>query len=134
MTIQETMHKATTGGYHISGSDGAETYYSGANSEFSLWTRKDNDSSFMVTMEETFLDPGFWSALGRALGYTKERSEGQLVLRSPRGDAISKKVDWAEYMMVCFIAHLAEGNTPESFFAGLHCSEAAGQQAYEAAQ
>ena len=62
MTIQEAMNKAHKGGYHIHGSDGAETYYSGANSEFSAWTRKDNASSFMVAVEETFLDPGFWSA------------------------------------------------------------------------
>ena len=128
MTIQEAMNKATKGGYHIHGSDGAETYYSGANSEFSLWTRRDNDSSFMVAMEETFLDPGFWSALGRALGYGQAQGEGQLTLSSPRGNAIYKEVDWAEYTMVRFIDHLAEGKTPESFFAGLTSPEAVGKR------
>jgi len=69
MTIKEAVNKATEGGYHINGSDGIETYYSGASSHYSAWTRKDNDSSFMVAMEETFLDPEFWQALGRALGW-----------------------------------------------------------------
>jgi len=128
MTIQEAMNKAAKGGYHINGSDGVETYYSGANSEFSLWTRKDNDSSFMVAMEGTFLDPGFWSALGRALGYGKEQCEGKLTLSSSRGNTIYKEVDWAEYMMVRFIDHLAEGKTLASFFAGLPFPAAAGKQ------
>jgi len=125
MTIQEAMSKAIKGGYRINGSDGAEIYYSGANSEFSLWTRKDNDSSFMVAMEETFLDPGFWSALGRALGYEQKRCAGKLTVSFPRGNSITKEVDWAEYTMVRFIDHLAEGKTPESFFAGLTSPEAA---------
>jgi len=128
MTIQEAMKKATQVGYRIDGSDGVETYYSGANSEFSVWTRKDNDSSFMVAMEETFLDPEFWSALGRALGTGKEQREGKLTLRSPRGNTIYKEVDWAEYTMVRFIDHLVEGKTPESFFEGLTSTEAAGKQ------
>ena len=64
MTVQEALNKATEGGYHIRGSDGMETYYEGANRDFSLWTRRDNASSFMIPMEETFLDPEFWQALG----------------------------------------------------------------------
>jgi hypothetical protein len=32
MTIEEAVNKATEGGYHINGSDGTETYYSGASS------------------------------------------------------------------------------------------------------
>jgi hypothetical protein len=69
MTIQDAVTKATAGGYHINGSDGMETDYVGANSEYSVWTRKDNDSSFIVPVAETFLDPHFWLALGRALGW-----------------------------------------------------------------
>jgi hypothetical protein len=130
---QEAMNKANKGGYHIHGSDGTETYYSGANSEFSLWTRKDNGSSFMVAVEETFLDPGFWSALGRVLGYGKGQCAGKLTLSFPRGNVLYKEVDWAEYTMVRFIDHLAEGKTPTSFFAGLTSPEAVGQQGYEMA-
>src|SRR5215510_1697798 len=69
MTIAEALKKATEGGYHINGSDGMATYYEGANSEYSVWTRKDNESSFIVPVTETFLDPNFWHALGRGLGW-----------------------------------------------------------------
>ena len=69
MTIEEAMNKAIEGGYHIYGSDGMDTEYEGASSEYSVWTRKDNESSFIVLTEKTFLDPPFWQALGRALGW-----------------------------------------------------------------
>ena len=39
--------------------------YSGANDEYSAWTRTDTESSFLVPVEETLLDPCFWQALGR---------------------------------------------------------------------
>jgi hypothetical protein len=68
--IQEAMNKAVAGGYHINGSDGMATSYIGANDEYSAWTRRDNDSSFLVPVEETFLDPRFWQALGRTLGWS----------------------------------------------------------------
>jgi hypothetical protein len=71
MTIEEVLKKATEGGYHINGSDGMATSYIGANDEYSAWTRKDNDSSFLVPTEETFLDPRFWQALGRTLGWSE---------------------------------------------------------------
>jgi hypothetical protein len=69
MTIQEAVNAAVAGGYHIHGSDGIATVYTGANREYSAWTRTDNHSSFMVPVQETFLDPAFWRALGRALGW-----------------------------------------------------------------
>src|SRR5437764_5850172 len=69
MTIQEAMDKAVEGGYHLYGSDGMDTDYEGATNDYSAWTRKDNASSFIVPTEETFLDPHFWQALGRALGW-----------------------------------------------------------------
>ena len=65
MMIQEAMNKAVDGGYHIDGSDGVETSYIGANDEYSAWTRTDTESSFLVPVEETLLDPCFWQALGR---------------------------------------------------------------------
>ncbi len=60
MTVQEALNKATEGGYHIYGSDGMDTDYEGANSEYSVWTRKDNGSSFIVPVAEALLDPTFW--------------------------------------------------------------------------
>ena len=62
MTIEEAMTLAMYGGYHIHGSDGVETSYSGASSDYAAWTRTDNQSSFLVAVEETFLDPHFWQA------------------------------------------------------------------------
>ena len=73
MTITEALHHATQGGYHIKASDGMDTVYAGANSEYSVWTRKDNDSSFIVPVADSFLDPHFWHALGCGLGGIKPR-------------------------------------------------------------
>ena len=118
MTIQEAMHKAVKGGYHIHGSDGMETSYSGANSQYSAWTRKDNESSFMVAMEETFLDPAFWQALGHALGWSEACDlfitcvHGEEECRACRG------YYWM-YQWHCFIQEMANGNTPEAFFESL---------------
>ena len=53
MTVQEALNKATEGGYHIYGSDGMDTDYEGATNDYSAWTRKDNESSFIVPTEET---------------------------------------------------------------------------------
>ena len=71
MIIAEVLKKATEGGYHINGSDGMDTDYEGATNDYSAWTRKDNESSFLVPTEETFLDPQFWQALGRALEWSE---------------------------------------------------------------
>ena len=71
MMIQEALNTAVDGGYHIYGTDGMDTYYEGANSNYSVWTRKDNESSFMVLTQETFLDAKFWQALGRVLGWSE---------------------------------------------------------------
>src|SRR5207244_9197430 len=110
MTVQEALNKATEGGYHIYGSDGMDTDYEGATNDYSAWTRKDNESSFLVPTEETFLDPQFWQALGCALGWSEgcdfaligghEEEEGQ----SYRGSS------WM-YQWHCFIQALADGKT-----------------------
>jgi hypothetical protein len=52
MTIQEAMNTAVAGGYHVQDSDGGATSYSGDNSEFSLWTRTDNVSSFCFVVAQ----------------------------------------------------------------------------------
>jgi hypothetical protein len=115
MTVQEALNKATEGGYHIYGSDGMDTYYEGANSEYSVWTRKDNESSFIVPTEETFLDPQFWQALGRALGWSEACD---LVIICVHGDEECHRCRgyyWM-YQWYRFIQALAHGNTPEAFF------------------
>jgi hypothetical protein len=118
MTIQEAVNKAAAGGYHIDGSDGIETSYVGANDEYSAWTRKDNASTFMVAVEETFLDPQFWQALGRALGWSEVCD---LTITCAHGEAESQSYRgyyWM-YQWHCFIQHLANGHTPATFFARL---------------
>jgi hypothetical protein len=100
MTIQEALNLAVAGGYHVPpGSDGAATVYGGANSEFSLWTRTDNASSFLVPLEETLLDAAFWTALGCALA-----REGVL-----------QAGDWKQ-LWHQFTEHLIQSGTPAGFF------------------
>lgn len=122
MTIQEAINKANEGGYHIHGSDGMETSYDGASDEFSAWTRKDNLSTFLVPTEETFLDPHFWQALGRTLGWS-ERCD--LAITCVHGEEECRQCRGSYWMfqLHCFIQAIAEGNTPEAFFGHLPFSQ-----------
>ena len=122
MTVQEALNKATEGGYHIYGSDGMDTYYEGANSEYSVWTRKDNESSFIIPTEETFLDPRFWQALGRALGWSEACD---LAITCVHGHAECRQYHGFYWMFQwhCFIQALADGHTPDAFFAHLTSSQ-----------
>jgi hypothetical protein len=126
MTIQEAVDTAVEGGYHLLGSDGVATVYTGANREYSAWTRTDNHSSFMVPVQESFLDPAFWRALGRALGW-EETCE--LAITCVHGQEECRRCHgyyWM-YQWHCFIQHLANGQTPDTFFASLpHPDMAAG--------
>jgi hypothetical protein len=122
MTIQEVIDKAVEGGYHIYGSDGMDTYYEGANSEFSAWTRKDNESSFMVPTEETFLDHRFWQALGRALGWSEACDLTIICVREAEEGQRYRGYYWM-FQWLRFTQALAHGNTPEAFFAHLLSSQ-----------
>ena len=75
MTIEEVLQKATEGGYHLYGSDGMETDYGGANSEYSVWNRKDNASSFIVPVADTFLDPISGWRLAACAGVGADRED-----------------------------------------------------------
>ncbi len=118
MTIEEAMQKATEGGYHIYGSDGMDTSYDGANSEYSVWTRKDNESSFIIPIEETFLDPKFWQALGRALGWS-EACDLAISCRHGEEEYQSCRGYYWMYQWHRFIQAIADGHTSEAFFAHL---------------
>jgi len=120
--IQEAMNKAVEGGYHIDGSDGIATSYSRANDEYSAWTRTDNDSSFLVPVEETLLDPRFWQALGRTLGWDEVCD---LAITCVHGAAEGQRCRgyyWM-YQWHCCIQALAHGNTLEAFFASVPLPE-----------
>jgi hypothetical protein len=130
MTIREAVNKATEGGYHINGSDGIETDYGGANSEYSVWTRKDNASSFIVPVAETFLDPRFWHALGRGLEWEKEVMTVHAV-ENGRSTLVTRAGQHWLYHWHRFIDHLAEGNTPDTFFETLIPSQTGESKEHE---
>jgi hypothetical protein len=121
MTIPEALDKAHEGGYHIYGSDGMDTDYEGATNDYSAWTRKDNESSFIVPTEKTFLDPQFWQALGRALGWHEACDLTLLCVHEAEEGQRYRGYYWM-YMWFRFIQALADGNTPEAFFAHLTSS------------
>jgi len=123
MTVQEAMNKAVEGGYHINGSDGMETSYIGANDEYSAWTRRDNDSSFMVPVEETFLDPRFWQALGRTLGWSEVCELAMSCTHQGEEEGQRYRGYYWMFQWLRFIQALAEGNPPDAFFAQLPSSQ-----------
>ena len=92
-----------------------DTVYEGANDEYSAWTRNDNESSFLVPAEETFLDPHFWQALGRALGWS-EACDLAIICVHGHEECQQCYGDYWMYQWHRFIQALADGNTPEAFF------------------
>jgi hypothetical protein len=121
MTIADALTKATEGGYHIHGSDGADTHYAGANSHFSAWMREDNASTFMVAVEETFLDPQFWQALGKGWGWDQAVITVHAV-ENGRSTIVTRAGQQWLSQWHCFIDHLAAGKTPEAFLDTLTAS------------
>jgi hypothetical protein len=122
MTIEEAMYQAVAGGYHLYGSDGMETDYAGANSAFTAWTRTDNASTFQIAVEETFLDPHFWQALGRALGWSEVCDLAMFCVQREKECRRCRGSYWI-YQWHHFIQTLAEGNPSEAFFASLPASQ-----------
>ena len=123
MRVQEALDTAVEGGYHIYGSDGMDTYYAGANSEYSVWTRKDNKSSFIIPTEETFLDPHFWQALGRTLGWSEVCELAMSCKHHGEEEKQRYRGYYWMFQWLRFIQALADGNTPEAFFERLTSSQ-----------
>ena len=126
MTIQEALHTATEAGYQVNSCDGIEAYYHGANNEYSVWIRKDNDSSFIVVVAETFLDPFFWQALGSGLGWDHELITVHEV-ENGRPTIVTRASQHWLYHWHRFLDFLAEGKTAEDFFATLGYPRKAGR-------
>lgn len=82
--------------------DGMECKYDSCNSEWAVFTRKDNRSSICPTIEELVLRPDFWRAVGKTRSWSKK----------PVGVFPNQKweEDWRGNMH-CFIDHLADGKT-----------------------
>jgi hypothetical protein len=112
MTIQEAMKKAVEGGYHLNGSDGMDTDEAGAHRECSAWTRNETDSTWVAGVKEALLDPHFWRALGLALGWHAGVETKYLIYHQ-----------WWRQPWHRFIDHLADGYTPEGFFARVPCPQ-----------
>jgi hypothetical protein len=118
MTIADALQQAIKGGYHIKGTDGMDPVYAGANSEYSVWTRKDNESSFVIPVADTFLDPHFWYALGRGLGWD-QAVRAVRVMDNGRDMLVTRTgYHWVSYWHH-FIDSLIEGKTAEDFFASV---------------
>ena len=118
MTIQEAVNTAVEGGYHLHGTDSVATVYTGANDAYSAWTRTDNHSSFLVPVEETFLDPAFWRALGRTLGWEKA-CDLAITCRHGHEECRRCHGSYWMYQWHCFIQYMADGHPPDTFFASL---------------
>jgi hypothetical protein len=90
MTIQEALQKASEGGYPRDATPQDLDIRVGVLGMHAFCT---------MQVDAIFLDPEFWRALGRTLGWYDERM-------------------WKGYWQR-FIDHLAQGNTPASFSARL---------------
>ena len=123
MTIQEAIKKAIEGGWSAKGLlekpeafyefDKLGTLYEHSDVLTFYWAQKDeknrgiNKKSREMTLFEVFLDPLFWSSLGKAMGW-----EAKGVMNYRRGYV------WL-YHWYRFIGHLAEGKSIEDFFTQL---------------
>jgi len=75
-----------------------------------------------VLTEKTFLDPQFWQALGRALGW---HEACDLAITCVQGHDECRQCygySWM-YQWHCFIQAIADGHTPEAFFTHLTSSQ-----------
>ena len=83
------------------------------------------DNPLMILYREIVLDPKFWEALGRSLGWTERYHRRKQLManiqvdytvsRSPENFSVEAWQNaWHE-----FIDHLAENKDPESFFSEL---------------
>lgn len=77
-----------------------------------------NDAHLVKQYTNAFLlDPDFWRCLGKSLGWGVKKYKGACSCRSCLKGTPTKH-DWKLHWH-SFVDHLAEGKTPESFFASL---------------
>jgi hypothetical protein len=90
MTIQDALNKAVADGYHVQGADGVVTVYSGANSDFTLWTRTDNASSFIEFIPIKPLVARVRGAPGSCAGHSRVPSRDHGRPPSTAGSGLSQ--------------------------------------------
>lgn len=66
------------------------------------------------------LDYGFWKCLGKGMGYyKKEKGSGYVLLKSPYGIALDKKIDWGKYQMLRYMEYISSHKEFDKFFLSL---------------
>jgi hypothetical protein len=77
-------------------------------------------------VDDFFLDPEFWHALGCGLGWDYEVMTVQAV-ENGRSTLVTRAGQHWLYHWHRFIDHLAAGKTPAAFFESLPCAETVGK-------
>jgi hypothetical protein len=71
----------------------------------------------MMPVDETFLDPKFWQALGRAVGWD---AQSDVCIHCSQGEQCAEQHGYYwMYQWHCFIQDIAKGKRPEEFFTSL---------------
>lgn len=105
MTIEEAIQKAIKGGWD-------DTNYAYA-SQNEIDPKNEWEIGIWRYDVKVFIDPLFWKALGKAMGWFKEKNMPNTTLEiKTNGEFVSN----SEYVWHEFIHHLADGGTIESFF------------------
>ncbi|HEY5865528.1 MAG TPA: hypothetical protein VI542_08270 [Candidatus Tectomicrobia bacterium] len=72
--------------------------------------------------EKTFLDPHFWPAFGRTLGWSERCDLAITCMHGEEEERPYRGYSWM-FQLHCFIQAIAEGNTPDAFFEDLTSSQ-----------
>lgn len=134
--MEKAIKLAIEGGYKyncgkglFTKGDGTKCTFSGVNTDWTVWTRLDNDSSICVSHEDTLLDPLFWQALlpdkdikcwaCNGEKYFEDFFTKEIDKEKPCGNCKMKgtqvKTIWLKSWHD-FIDHIADGKSVDSFF------------------
>ena len=107
MNIEQTIKKAIKGGWNMGlvGDDFSLSFTKVMEGKANYTIKKDDGYTFYedVPVSRIFLDPKFWQALGKAMGWGEDTTDE------------SGRYKW-HWKWVEFIDHLAEGKDAESYF------------------
>ncbi|MDE2098547.1 MAG: hypothetical protein KGL39_14935 [Patescibacteria group bacterium] len=119
MTIENAVKKAIEGGFDPYKNVGDFWMLAGTG-DGSLKRMADG---WNVPVERILLDPTFWQSLGKYLGWSVCQNAQHIVFTNDEGGAVvcpecPRDDMWLEYWEQ-LILHVAQGGTPEQFFATL---------------